>query len=219
MFGKDYFCRKILPALEKISHSKWIQQLFPSCIWNLKNPEEKILYLTFDDGPIAEITPWVLNELNKFNAKATFFCVGANIEKNRNIFDTVLAQGHAVGNHTYTHRNGWKTRYKQYLSDTEACESLVKSNLFRPPYGKLKPLQLRALKSKFKIIMWSYLTGDYLRKLDKEKVLEEMKVKVVSGDIIVFHDSLKAEKNMKFLLPRVLEYFSNIGYSFKAINL
>ena len=208
-----------MPALEKISHSKWVQNLFPSCIWNLGNTHEKVLYLTFDDGPIHEITPWVLNQLNEFNAKATFFCIGNNVEINKSVFNSIINNGHAIGNHTQTHRNGWNTLYDEYLRDVSKCSETVKSNLFRPPYGKLKPFQLRAIKKDYKIIMWSFLTGDYLKKLDNEKVLEEMKTKIISGDIIVFHDSLKAEKNLRYLLPRVLAYFSQQGFSFKSINL
>ncbi len=207
-----------MPALEKISHSKWVQQLFPSCVWHLNHTQEKVIYLTFDDGPIPEITPWVLTMLNNFNAKATFFCIGENVEKNASIYQSILQNGHAVGNHTQTHRNGWYTLLHDYLSDVSKCELVVKSTLFRPPYGKLKPLQLRALKKKYKIIMWSFLTCDYLKNLDHESVFEEMKDKIVSGDIVVFHDSLKAEKNMKRLLPKVLEYFSQQGFSFQAIH-
>lgn len=208
-----------MPALEKISHSKWVQQLFPSCVWHLHNTQEKVLYLTFDDGPIEEITPWVLATLNEYNAKATFFCIGKNVEKNKAIYQSILLNEHAIGNHTQSHGNGWNTLYDEYLSDVSKCDALVKSNLFRPPYGKLKPLQLRALKKKYKIIMWSFLTGDYLKKLDTQKVFEEMKNKIVSGDIIVFHDSIKAERNMKYLLPKVLDYFSQQGFHFKAIHL
>ncbi len=208
-----------MPALEKISHSKWVQNLFPSCVWNMGDTGEKVLYLTFDDGPIVGVTPWVLQQLDEFNAKATFFCIGENVEKHHHVFEQVINKGHAIGNHTQTHRNGWNTLYNDYLGDVRQCSVNVKSNLFRPPYGKLKPLQLRAIKKDFKIIMWSFLTGDYLKKLAPEKVFDEMKNKIVSGDIIVFHDSLKAEKNLRYLLPKALEYFSAKGFRFKAINL
>ena len=208
-----------MPALEKISNSKWVQQLFPSCIWNLNRSGEKTIYLSFDDGPMEGITPWVLDTLAEYNAKATFFCVGSNVEKYLDIFDLIRKGGHAVGNHTQNHINGWKTLYGPYLNDVAQCNEIVHSNLFRPPYGKLKPLQLRALKKDYKIIMWSFLTGDYLHTLSPEKVLEDMKTKITGGDIIVFHDSIKAEKNLKYLLPRVLEHFSAEGFIFNAINL
>ncbi len=208
-----------MPALEKISHSKWVQQLFPSCIWNFGALGEKTIYLTFDDGPMQEITPWVLDLLNEYNAKATFFCIGANVVKHPDIFELIKKNGHAIGNHSQTHVNGWKTLYADYLKDVDQCSKLIDSKLFRPPYGKLKPLQLRNLKKKYKIIMWSFLTGDYLKTLSCEKVLEEMKMKITGGDIVVFHDSRKAEKNLKNLLPQVLSYFSSLGYHFKAINL
>lgn len=193
--------------------------MFPSCIWSINAPGEKTVYLTFDDGPIAGITPWVLDTLNEYNAKATFFCIGANVLKDRAIYDRIQKYGHAIGNHTQNHLNGWKTLLDTYLDDVAKCREVVDSNLFRPPYGKLRPLQLRALKNDYKIIMWSFLTGDYLKKLSCEKVFEEMKMKISAGDIIVFHDSEKAEKNLKYLLPRVLDYFMMEGFSFKSINL
>lgn len=207
-----------MPALEKISHSKWVQQLFPSCVWSLPTEGEKLLYLTFDDGPVESVTPWVLETLAKYNANATFFCVGKNVEKNPRLYKEIISAGHSIGNHTYSHKNGWKTLYKDYMNDVARGEKFINSNLFRPPYGKLKPLQIKELKKRFQIIMWSFITGDYLKTLKKEMVLEEMKNKIVSGDIIVFHDSEKAEKNMKYLLPNVLEFYSSLGYSFKSIQ-
>jgi peptidoglycan/xylan/chitin deacetylase (PgdA/CDA1 family) len=193
--------------------------LFPSCIWKLNGTREKILYLTFDDGPIQEVTPWVLDKLDAYGAKATFFCIGDNVKKNAAIFRSILDRGHAVGNHTQTHRNGWNTLYSDYLKDVTDCAALVPSNLFRPPYGKLKPLQLRAIRKDFNIIMWSFITGDYLKDLDGEKVFETMKAKLVSGDIVVFHDSLKAEHNLRELLPRFLDHYTAEGYTFKAIQI
>lgn len=212
------FAKESLPALEKISHSKWVQQLFPSCIWSLPSEGEKIIYLTFDDGPVEEITPWVLETLNKYQAKATFFCVGENVERNPSLYQKIISSGHSVGNHTYSHKNGWKTLYSDYIKDVSEGEKYITSDLFRPPYGKLKPLQIKALKKKFQIIMWSFITGDYLKTLNKELVLEEMKNKINSGDIVVFHDSVKAEKNLKFLLPEVLQFYSSLGYRFKSIQ-
>jgi peptidoglycan/xylan/chitin deacetylase (PgdA/CDA1 family) len=208
-----------LSALEKISNSKWVKQLFPSCIWSLKDNGDKVIYLTFDDGPISDVTPWVLKTLDDYKAKATFFCIGSNVIKNKNIYTDIITSGHAVGNHTQHHLNGWKTLFREYISDVNACDELVHSNLFRPPYGKLKPMQLHTLVKKYNVIMWSFLTGDYLATLNCDEVFENMREKIKTGDIIVFHDSLKAEKNLKYLLPKVLHYFSHQGYVFKAIHL
>jgi peptidoglycan/xylan/chitin deacetylase (PgdA/CDA1 family) len=195
-----------------------VKQLFPSCVWSFKDTNEKCIYLTFDDGPIQEVTPWVLKTLETYDARATFFCIGKNVKNNTGIYQDILRAGHSVGNHTNTHLNGWKSLYKQYLNDVVQCSTVVNSGLFRPPYGKLKPLQLRTLRKNFNIIMWSYLTGDYNPQLNCDKVFAEMQQKVTSGDIIVFHDSLKAEANMKYLLPKVLEYYSKEGYQFRRIE-
>jgi peptidoglycan/xylan/chitin deacetylase (PgdA/CDA1 family) len=206
-----------LQALEKIAKYKWVQELYPSCTWNIPG-EEKAVYLTFDDGPVEGVTPWVLELLRKYQAKATFFCIGENVKRNPELFKEVITDGHAVGNHTNNHMNGWKTMYRDYLKDVRDCGEVFKSNLFRPPYGKIKPLQLRTLAREYHIIMWSYLTGDYNKGLNCPATLDEMKTNVGPGDIIVFHDSLKAEANLRILLPQALEYLSGNGYKFKSIQ-
>ncbi len=179
--------------------------------------EAPAVYLTFDDGPIPEVTPWVLDTLDAFNAKATFFCIGENVKRNPGILQQIQEKGHAVGNHTHTHCNGWKTGYKTYLENVDACGDVFSSALFRPPYGKLKPLQLRALRKKYKIIMWSHLTGDYQQNLDVSKAMDDMQRNAGNGSIIVFHDSLKAENNLRKLLPLTLQYFASRGYQFHSI--
>lgn len=209
---------KRVPALEKISHSPWIQQLYPSCTWTMPAQEMPAVYLTFDDGPIPEVTPWVLDTLEAYKARATFFCIGENVKRNPEIFRQILQHGHSVGNHTLTHCNGWKTLYKKYLENVDACHDVFPSTLFRPPYGKLKPLQLRALRKKYNIIMWSHLTGDYNQNLNISKTMEDMRLNAGNGSIIVFHDSLKAEKNLRQLLPQTLDYFASQGYAFHSIS-
>jgi peptidoglycan/xylan/chitin deacetylase (PgdA/CDA1 family) len=205
-------------ALEKLARYKWVKELYPSCVWNIEGGMKDV-YLTFDDGPWEGITEWVLKTLESYKAKATFFCIGENVNKSPEIFKQILTEGHAVGNHTFHHANGWKTLYREYIEEVNACDKIFSSNLFRPPYGKLKPLQIRTLHKKYHIIMWSYLTGDYRKDLDCQMVIEDMKRKIVAGDIIVFHDSVKAEANMKIILPALLEDLSSKGFTFKSIQL
>ena len=179
--------------------------------------DRNAIWLTFDDGPEPSVTPWVLETLEKYRAKATFFCVGNNAAKHPSIIENILKAGHAVGNHTYNHLNGWQTDTQVYLSDIEKCDSILNTPLFRPPYGKIKPLQLRQLKEKYSIIMWSLITYDFDADLDKEKCLENVLNKTKNGSIVVFHDSLKAKERMQFVLPRMLEYFSKKEYNFLPI--
>ncbi len=180
--------------------------------------KDKVLYLTFDDGPIPEVTPWVLETLNKFNAKATFFCIGQNAEKYPEILKNILDAGHSVGNHTMQHLNGWKSSCKEYSQDVMECKKFIYSSLFRPPYGKIKISQVRALKKEFKIIMWDVLSKDYDRSLNGDACFEQIKRKSRNGSIIVFHDSVKAEERLRFALPETLKYFSQSGFEFKAIS-
>ncbi len=178
----------------------------------------KSIYITFDDGPIPEVTPLVLDILTEYEAKATFFCVGNNVSKYPDVFRRIVNDGHSVGNHTFSHLNGFKSDTGEYLEDIEKCNSLINSNLFRPPHGRMKITQYKAVKDKYRIIMWSVLTGDYNKKLSKEEVLNNALKYTKEGSIIVFHDSLKAAESMLYALPAMLKHFSQRGYQFKAIN-
>lgn len=201
-----------------------IKKIFRNYIWDIPNTENKI-YLTFDDGPIPEITEWVLEELKKYNAKATFFCIGNNIEKYPYVFTKVINEGHSIGNHTFNHLNGWKTPTEEYLENFKQCEALISNlksatcNLFRPPYGKIKLSQSKKIRQLgYKIIMWDILSVDYDSTITPQKCLENVVENASSGSIIVFHDSIKAFPNLEYTLPRVLENLSKKGFVFEAIN-
>lgn len=221
-----------------------IKKMFPNYIWDISSTNDKTIYLTFDDGPTPEITKWTLKTLKTFNAKATFFCIGNNVEKHPEIFQNILKDGHAIGNHTYNHIKGWQTKNNDYITNIELCESAFEaqnlnsefqipnsinqttknhepliSNLFRPPYGQITPKQGKKLmKSGYKIIMWDILSFDWDKDVSPEKCLKHATSKTKNGSIVVFHDSIKASKNLKYALPKTLEYFSNKNYKFKAIK-
>ncbi|MEM8907258.1 MAG: polysaccharide deacetylase family protein [Bacteroidota bacterium] len=195
----------------------FIQNLFPNFIWRIPSKEQTI-YLTFDDGPIPEVTPWVMDVLAQFNAKATFFCVGDNVKKHRVIFEQLIQAGHAVGNHTYNHLNGWGSENLPYFHNIRHCAHLVNSDLFRPPYGRLKPRQAQFLQRHYRIIMWDVLSGDFDPHISQEQCLQNVISKTKEGSIIVFHDSLKAQNKLTYVLPRVLQHFSEKGYRFEALN-
>lgn len=203
-----------------------IKRLFHNQIWDIPNNGNKI-YLTFDDGPTPEITEWVLSVLKESGVKATFFCIGNNIEKYPQLFKKVTENGHAIGNHTFNHVLGWKTPTKEYLKNVESCADQIqklqatshKSKIFRPPYGKIKPSQSKELrKLGYKIIMWDVLSADFDRSISPEKCLENATRKVTSGSIIVFHDSLKAAENLKFALPKTIRFLKEKGFIFDTIN-
>ena len=196
-----------------------LTKLFPDILWRVETSKKEI-YLTFDDGPIPEVTTWTLAQLDKFNAKATFFMVGDNINKHKEIFNQVIDKGHAAGNHTYNHINGWQTKTGEYLENITKAEVLFNgqsNRLFRPPHGRLKWSQYRGLKADNKIIMWDVLSGDFSNKLTNENCLEKSIKNTSAGSIIVFHDSLKVFEKLKYVLPRYLEHFSLLGYSFKSL--
>ena len=194
-----------------------IQNLFPNFIWKVPSVQ-KVLYLTFDDGPIPEVTPWVLDTLEEYEAKGTFFCVGDNIRKNPDLLGEVVSRGHHVGNHTFNHLNGWSTDNVPYFHNVRHCANLVKSGLFRPPYGRLKPKQAQFLQRHYTIIMWDVLSGDFDPNLSHEQCLENVLHHAAPGSIVVFHDSLKAEGKLRFVLPRVLAHFQQQGYRFEALR-
>jgi peptidoglycan/xylan/chitin deacetylase (PgdA/CDA1 family) len=196
-----------------------VKKLYPNLTWN-KSPNARCIYLTFDDGPIPIVTPFVLNILKLYDAKATFFCIGDNVSKHPEIFEQVKNDGHAIGSHTYNHLNGWDTKDEAYLDNFQQADKLINSNLFRPPYGRIKKSQIKLLKATkpgLNIIMWSILSRDYDQTLDPEKCLENVLKNTKAGDIVLFHDSLKAKERMEYALPRALEYWSREGYEFKSL--
>lgn len=203
-----------------LTHSPfWLQWLYPTLIWH-KNRKEKYVYLTFDDGPIPVVTPFVLNTLKNFNAQATFFCIGDNVGKYPEIFDSVLAHGHQVGNHTFNHLKGWTTSDEQFLMNIEKCRKVVKSNLFRPPYGRMSRSQIskfRTIYPEMEIIMWDVLSGDFDLRLNAEDCINNVLMHVKNGSIIVFHDSEKAFPRLESTLPTVLQTLQMLGYSFKML--
>lgn len=199
----------------------WLKKMYPGCVWDMP-VKEKTLYLTFDDGPHPAITPFVLELLRKYNAKASFFCIGENAVRYPEVFQQVINEGHAVGNHTFHHINGWKTSDKDYMNDISKAREIIPGQLFRPPYGRLKRSQLKMLnqgENKMAIIMWNILAGDWDIHLDPSICFERVKKKTSEGDIIVFHDSEKAWERMSYSLPKLLEYFSSKGYVFDKIDL
>lgn len=195
----------------------FIRKLIPGAVWRLPQ-KEKTIYLTFDDGPIPEITPWVLDLLKKYDIKATFFCVGDNVHKYPEVFKMITDAGHAVGNHTFNHLQGFKVKSSKYVENVELADSYIHSKLFRPPHGHLRINQGRKLANRFKLIMWDVVTRDYNKKLSGEYVLNVVKRYARNGSLIVFHDSIKAEKNMKYALPKAIEFLISQGYKFKKIT-
>jgi peptidoglycan/xylan/chitin deacetylase (PgdA/CDA1 family) len=195
---------------------QYVQALFPGLIWKMSGNRKEI-YLTFDDGPIPEVTPWVLDTLRSFNAKATFFCVGDNVRKHPDIYDMVIHAGHTVGNHTLNHLSGWATENITYFHNIRHCARMVNSGLFRPPYGKLKPSQAQFLQRHYRIIMWDVLSGDFDRDIRPEDCAQNVIQHAGAGSIVVFHDSLKAEANLRHALPLVLEHFTREGYTFQSL--
>ena len=196
----------------------WLKAFYSRYIWHIPTDDKK-LFLTFDDGPIPEVTEFVLNTLKNFNAKATFFCIGDNVRKHPDIFQMLLDQGHSVGNHTYNHMNGWKTEDQAYIENITLCDRqlTVQTNLFRPPYGRMKSSQMKFIPENRKIIMWDVLSGDFSPQITPEICLQKTIKYTRPGSIILFHDSLKAAKNMQYTLPRFLENFTEKGYSFDAL--
>lgn len=194
-----------------------IQNLFPNFTWRIPT-KEKVLFLTFDDGPIPEVTPWVLEQLERFDAKATFFAVGDNIRKHPEVFQMVKEKGHSVGNHTFNHLNGWTTENIPYYHNVRHCAQLMDSSLFRPPYGRLKPRQAQFLLRHYRIIMWEVLSGDFDVKITPEECANNVLKNARPGSIIVFHDSLKAQHNLEYALPKVLEEFAQSGYRFEQLE-
>jgi peptidoglycan/xylan/chitin deacetylase (PgdA/CDA1 family) len=198
----------------------WLMKCYPSCIWKMPD-HEKVIYLTFDDGPHPEATPFVLDTLKEYQAKASFFCIGKNVVEQPLIYQRIVAEGHAVGNHTFNHLNGWKTSDAMYMDNIAKAKQYIDSSLFRPPYGKITPFQLRLLaKANFKLrpVMWTVLSGDFDVKRTKESCLRNVLKSTGNGSIVVFHDSEKAFVKMSYTLPKMLDYFKQQGYRFEKID-
>jgi len=198
----------------------WLRALYPNCTWKIPS-KEKVIYISFDDGPHPEATPFVLEILKQYNAKATFFCIGNNVLKHPNVYESILQQGHRVGNHTYDHLNGWKTDLATYIENIKDAANLIESDLFRPPYGRVTRKQIRTIQSDPNcpkhIIMWDVLSGDFDLNLTGEDCAKNVIQNTAPGSIIVFHDSQKAWDRMSVALPLVLAYFSKLGYQFEFI--
>jgi peptidoglycan/xylan/chitin deacetylase (PgdA/CDA1 family) len=200
----------------------WLKKIYSSYVWSV-DTKEKIIYLSFDDGPHPAATPFVLDELKKYNAKATFFCIGKNVLALPGIYKRILDEGHAVGNHTYNHFNGWKTKDEIYLDDVREAGKFIDSIMFRPPYGRITSFQAKNIKSALnktfvKIIMWDVISGDFDDTLDGKQCLQHVILNTTKGSIVVFHDSEKAFSRLQFLLPAVLEFFAKKGYRFEKLG-
>lgn len=194
------------------------RMLFPECLWRI-HKKRKCVYLTFDDGPIPEVTPWVLDTLDRYGVKATFFMVGENAQRHPELLAEVLRRGHSVGNHTMNHMQGSKVPKATYMDNVEQANALLHTNLFRPPHGLMRFGQAKMVKSDYTVVMYDVVTRDYARNIDGEGVLANVKRYTRKGSIIVFHDSLKAEKNMKYALPRAIEWLQQNGYEFDKIPM
>jgi peptidoglycan/xylan/chitin deacetylase (PgdA/CDA1 family) len=196
-----------------------LKKLYPECIWNMETKKNEI-YLTFDDGPHPQVTQFVLDELKKYNAEATFFCIGKNVKEHFNIYKQIISEGHRPGNHTFNHLNGWKTADKKYLDDIKQAADIIDSPFFRPPYGRATKFQMKALqedKFQLKTIMWDVLSGDFDEKITPENCYLNVVKYAKAGSIIVFHDSLKALPRLLYALPLVLRFFSEKGFIFKVL--
>ncbi len=195
------------------THSgKVFKPFYPTLTWDKPTAEKKV-YLTFDDGPTPEVTEYVLSVLKAYGFKATFFCIGENVAKNLALYEKVKAEGHHIGNHTYTHVNGFHTSNSAYFEDTKRASEIIDSTLFRPPFGRIKRSQIRHIKQDFNIIMWSILSGDFDTSLDLHRAERRIKSLTKPGAIVVFHDSTKAYKNLKALLPKYCAYLTDKGYT------
>ncbi len=194
----------------------WMKAFFPSLTWEKPN-SEKAIYLTFDDGPHPEITPWVMNQLEEVNAQASFFVIGENVERYPDTFQKLVQSKHSVGNHSYKHLSGWQNSKQAYLEDVNRCGNLYPFKLFRPPYGKIRWSQAKALNKRYEIIMWDRITYDFDETISPEQCFKNAVEDISSGSIIVFHDSEKAEKNLRATLPPVLQHLKKQGFELKAL--
>lgn len=201
----------------KITPPKFVCKMLPDLVWQIE--DDRGVYLTFDDGPTPGITEWILGMLRRHNAKATFFVLGKNAERYPDLYAKILAEGHSVGNHTYSHQKGYLMSLERYMEDIDLASYTVQSNLFRPPYARVTPSQLRAIAKRYKIVMWSVISRDYNRKISRERCLQEVLPHIKAGAIILFHDSEKSFANMSYALPKTLERIDELGLKCKAIEL
>ena len=197
--------------------TKWLRWLYPSAIWRM-NPTEKAVYLTFDDGPIPESTPWLIETLDRYNVKATFFMVGDNVRKYPELLELIRSHGHRLGNHTYNHIGGLLVSSKRYLRNANEADKLIGSNLFRPPRGWMRNVQYIRLRRHYTIVMWDLVTRDYSKRLTAEEVFENVKNYTRNGSIITFHDSLRSIDKLKKILPKCIEWLRDEGYEFKVFD-
>lgn len=197
--------------------NKWLRWLYPSAIWRM-NPAEKAVYLTFDDGPIPESTPWLIETLDRYGVKATFFMVGDNVRKYPELFELIRSHGHRLGNHTFNHLGGFTVSSGHFLRNANKADTLIHSNLFRPPRGWMKNQQYIRIRRHYTIIMWDLVTRDYSRHLTAEDVVNNVKRYTRNGSIITFHDSLRSIDKLKTALPRCIEWLQQEGYAFKVFD-
>lgn len=202
-----------------VKSPRLLKLYYPSLTWN-RPRDRKVIYLTFDDGPIPDVTSFVLKTLNGYGAKATFFCIGDNIQKHPELFAQLKAEGHAIGNHTFNHLRGWATPDEHYLQNFAQCQELTRTKLFRPPYGRIRKSQIKALRDlhpDLQIIMWDVITGDFDLNLSPEKCYQNSIKYTSNGSIVVFHDSLKAFERLEYALPRFLQHFTDKGFTFSTL--
>lgn len=196
---------------------RFLRPLFGNVIWRA-NTSSKVIYLTFDDGPVPEVTPRVLDILDRYGWKATFFCVGDNVARYPELYADILKRGHKTGNHSFNHLKGFQYSKEEYVENVEKAAKFIDSKLFRPPHGRIKPSQLKALKEHYKIVMWDVITHDYNKKVSPDRILQTVQKYLRSGSLVVFHDSVKAEKNVLEALPRAIEFWQSKGYSWALLD-
>ena len=196
---------------------EFVRNLYPKALWRM-NPDVKAVYLTFDDGPIPVVTPWVIDQLGRYGIKATFFMVGDNVHKFPQEYMQVVENGHRIGNHTYNHLKGLFTKTSDYIENVDQADAFLHSDLFRPPHGLLRQSQYRELSKRYQLVMWDLVTRDYSLRLYGEDVLANVKRLVRNGSIITFHDSIRSESNLKYALPRAIDWLLEQGYEFKVFK-
>jgi peptidoglycan/xylan/chitin deacetylase (PgdA/CDA1 family) len=216
-----YICGKLIIKKYRNMHftlSTLLRRIFPSFIWGFESGTPHV-FLTFDDGPRPEVTPWVLDELDKWNAKATFYCLGKNVEMFPELFLEIKSRGHATGNHSYSHIKGWGMDTGAYIRDVDFANDLIGSNLYRPPYARIGPNQARVLSERYRVVMWNVLSRDYSRHMSGKRCARRVIRLVKPGSIVVFHDSIKAAQNLWTALPNVIKYIYEQGWQCKPIEL